>query len=517
MTVRDQALKHLREVNCPLPKIEHSIMVADVAMRITDEIRREGQQIDAALVEAGALLHDVGIAITKDDLSPVHCVIGAQLAAEWGYPEGVIRCIESHEMGGLTRNEGKDLGFPEPLRESYLPQSIEQKVVAVSDVIVCTVWENRRDPWLDYEAPGKSIYPYLRDVYRLKAKRTIDMTHPVLSRVNTLVRSMIGFVKREFIPGSSPAELYIPIVDAHVHACDGRHDESTSKACADKLFAHRLVGTHSSEEDGDNSVRANGRTYYSLLKYLDKNGIERAVVYTGMPYSGKCMECDERVSSPVCDNDEDRLVEIPVIHDLSMHEAVQEIHQVANVGMLKGVRLVISSVDLAERWISYTLLWEHLDQLGMPVVVELVGGEPYSEKYASSLLRICHDFQNTRMVLSHFGRGYLASVGRNEDARISNSLARLIGCPNVWIDIGGLPYSYGSTVQHPQQLSEMLKSLYDMVGPGRMVWGSNYPWIPKAWTCADTKEFFTRHCNFSFYELQLIMGANALQLYDFSR
>ena len=60
------------------------------------------------------------------------------------------------------------------------------------------------------------------------------------------------------------------------------------------------------------------------------------------------MERDERVSDPVCDY-EDRLVEIPVIHDSPMHEAVQEMHQVANVGMLKGVRLVISSVDLAER------------------------------------------------------------------------------------------------------------------------------------------------------------------------
>jgi len=74
--------------------MDHSIEVARVALVLSSELNRKGQEIDLALVEAAALLHDLTkteCLRTKED----HALTGSRLLREIGY-ERVGEVIGGH-------------------------------------------------------------------------------------------------------------------------------------------------------------------------------------------------------------------------------------------------------------------------------------------------------------------------------------------------------------------------------------------------------------------------------------
>ena len=92
---RERIIEFVREKGLSEDKITHSIAVTDLALRIADEISQKGLVIDKQIVEAGGLLHDIGIATFGDrdyeaemaEPIPEHCSIGANIALEAGFPE----------------------------------------------------------------------------------------------------------------------------------------------------------------------------------------------------------------------------------------------------------------------------------------------------------------------------------------------------------------------------------------------------------------------------------------------
>ena len=89
-----------------------------------------GFKIDFALVEAGALLHDIGRSKTH---SVHHAVVGAEIAESAGLPDSVVAIIKRHVGGGITASEAEELGWPEDV---YVPITLEEKVVAYADKLI---------------------------------------------------------------------------------------------------------------------------------------------------------------------------------------------------------------------------------------------------------------------------------------------------------------------------------------------------------------------------------------------
>ncbi len=75
---REQAIELLRKNNCPPKVISHCIAVADLAVETADKLQSKGLKINVELVEAGALLHDLGRSKTH---TVDHGIVGAQIAA----------------------------------------------------------------------------------------------------------------------------------------------------------------------------------------------------------------------------------------------------------------------------------------------------------------------------------------------------------------------------------------------------------------------------------------------------
>lgn len=126
----------LRKAGCTPAVIAHCRAVHRTAC----EYAREIDTADRALVEAGALLHDVGRGAT-------HSIHHAQEGAAWlrqeGIPEPVVRIVECHIGAGLTADECSLLGL---LPVDSIPVTLEEKIVANADNLTggsgrSSIWE----------------------------------------------------------------------------------------------------------------------------------------------------------------------------------------------------------------------------------------------------------------------------------------------------------------------------------------------------------------------------------------
>jgi uncharacterized protein len=127
---REQAIKLLRKNNCPPQVISHCKAVADLSLEIGSQLQKKGLKLDMKLVEAGALLHDIGRSKTN---TVDHGMIGAQIAQSEGLPEPVVNVIKRHVGGGITAEEAAGFGWP---KDVYVPLSLEEKIVSYSDKLI---------------------------------------------------------------------------------------------------------------------------------------------------------------------------------------------------------------------------------------------------------------------------------------------------------------------------------------------------------------------------------------------
>lgn len=116
-------LKILKQEETPENVIEHSKAVYKKAMAIAANFKNA----DKDLIKKGALLHDIGRSKTH---GISHAVEGAKIVKQYGYPEEVQNIVERHIGAGITEEESVKLGLP---KKSYIPQTIEEKIVAHAD------------------------------------------------------------------------------------------------------------------------------------------------------------------------------------------------------------------------------------------------------------------------------------------------------------------------------------------------------------------------------------------------
>lgn len=129
-SLRKRAVMALYEADCPPNVIKHSLAVAELAMEIARAIERNGVELDIELIEAGALLHDIGRSRTH---GIDHAVVGASILRGMGFPEAIARLVEVHIGAGIPAEEAEGLGLP---KRDYMPSTLEEKIVAYADKLI---------------------------------------------------------------------------------------------------------------------------------------------------------------------------------------------------------------------------------------------------------------------------------------------------------------------------------------------------------------------------------------------
>ena len=145
----------LLTAGCSRRVIEHCHRVRELALSFCDH----SGVADRELVNAGALLHDIGRGLSH---SISHAQAGAAWCREHGIPKNVVRIVERHTGAGLTADECTLLRL---LPVDCVPKTIEEKIVANADNLV----KGRHEVSI-YDRLGTSLYlsrKVRRRIYRL--------------------------------------------------------------------------------------------------------------------------------------------------------------------------------------------------------------------------------------------------------------------------------------------------------------------------------------------------------------
>jgi len=124
------ALRLLSEAGCSGRVIDHCKAVSALAVKFAEACEKKGLNVNVALVEVGALLHDIGRSKTH---GIDHAVVGVEIARSLSLPKSIVSIIECHIGGGITAEEAKELGLP---MKNYFPTTLEEKIVAYADKLI---------------------------------------------------------------------------------------------------------------------------------------------------------------------------------------------------------------------------------------------------------------------------------------------------------------------------------------------------------------------------------------------
>lgn len=123
-------IRALHQKHAPTPEafelvFTHCEIVCAIAEQLLDGL-------DADLVRAGCLLHDIGVYRLGHEHYLRHGVLGHELLAEEGFPETLLRFCSRHIGVGLTRDDVRRQGIPIPPAD-YLAESAEERLVMYAD------------------------------------------------------------------------------------------------------------------------------------------------------------------------------------------------------------------------------------------------------------------------------------------------------------------------------------------------------------------------------------------------
>ena len=126
----------LKKAGCSKEVIDHCKAVRDIALKIA---KKAGA--DIRLVEAGALLHDIGRSKTHGIR---HVIEGVEIAKKLGLSEKIIGIIETHIGAGIPSDEARKLGLP---ARDFIPKTLEEKIICHADSLI----ENNKKQTIEQE------------------------------------------------------------------------------------------------------------------------------------------------------------------------------------------------------------------------------------------------------------------------------------------------------------------------------------------------------------------------------
>lgn len=173
----DECIQFLIDAEATPELIGHAEAVTKMALKIAELIMGTNTE----LVEAGALLHDIG-RTRSNEID--HAVVGSQIAEELELPEPIQKIILNHVGAGITEEDADELGLPEG---NYIPQSLEEKIVAHADNLI----DNTERRYVE------DIIKELVDQEEYRIARRVINLHNKLSELAGMDIDQLGMEKAE--------------------------------------------------------------------------------------------------------------------------------------------------------------------------------------------------------------------------------------------------------------------------------------------------------------------------------
>jgi uncharacterized protein len=136
----DRQIRALHEKHAPTwAAVERVYTHCEIVCGIAEQLlARTGFDLDADLVRAGSLLHDIGVYRLYDPATGAfdhyirHGLLGHELLAEEGFAPALRRFCSCHTGMGLSRADVREQSLPLPVAD-YLAESGEERLVMYAD------------------------------------------------------------------------------------------------------------------------------------------------------------------------------------------------------------------------------------------------------------------------------------------------------------------------------------------------------------------------------------------------
>lgn len=158
MIGRDRCLWLLDEAGVSPQVLEH----VQAVERLATEMVKRCPRADPEIVQAGALLHDVGRAFEH---GPGHVPAGLAFLEEHGVDERVVDCVARHMGAGVEPEQAQAWGWPSD--RSYVPERIEERIVAHADNLTFGTRYKQLDDVVDrLRSEGlEALVPRIRELH----------------------------------------------------------------------------------------------------------------------------------------------------------------------------------------------------------------------------------------------------------------------------------------------------------------------------------------------------------------
>jgi hypothetical protein len=190
---------------------EHVQVVADHALRIADAAARDGHEVDRGLIEAAAMLHDLGLlkrtgtpvtipeygeraaGLTSDDIA--HGILGYQAVVQLGIDSRIARGALTHLFG--PDNAACAALAITPAAEEAIATRIEERIVGYADMLVWVAMLGR-NPWREGEAAILfGFCPYAGFFWRRATGQPLPRDHIWVRRVLDTDRELRPYARPE--------------------------------------------------------------------------------------------------------------------------------------------------------------------------------------------------------------------------------------------------------------------------------------------------------------------------------
>jgi predicted TIM-barrel fold metal-dependent hydrolase len=154
---------------------------------------------------------------------------------------------------------------------------------------------------------------------------------------------------------------------------------------------------------------------------------------------------------------------------------------------MAAVRLFWYSPD--DSWLgdgSLDAFWREAEMLDVPVCV-------YAPRNVAALHDVARQHPGLRVIVDHAGADLFSPPGGRFDRW--DDVRRLARFENVYLKVSALPEATGERFPFPVA-QERVREVYELVGPDRLMWGSNYPLTTRVCTYREAVDLIRVACDF---------------------
>ena len=255
----------------------------------------------------------------------------------------------------------------------------------------------------------------------------------------------------------------------------------------------------------------NGETYSTpirqgtstalLLDLMDFVGVSKAVIHASLRYN--------RFYSDIVTSHPDRFLPLAfLVDDGGVEQTISQLTAAVESGHVGVYQNPVPGSAESEQYHTarFDPIWREVDRRGLPVYTTgFMSAERYADMFPN-LKSWAERFPTIKRVLVHGFPVHL--LQENERVRIPDEFERLVRDFPMLVEI--LPFAHRN--YEPGHIDDVVRALYDTLGPERLVWGSEFIKSAKPHTrdhYAEIKGFLDARCSYmTSTDIELILGKN---------